>query len=275
MEKEWRFDKPEKPELETLKIKVDLSNFQNPDKAEALIKSLDLNINDEIREDDEDRFTINPKMVLKGNAPNKYKLEIEEVKKILTENEKKSINLYYRKKKEDSKTRDKIYYGITKRVDRLYNWDNENKKHIPKKETKRNIEICKSLDIIHNADNFHGFHNLIYHILSKEKQDFVYCYKCAWFNKEIPNIQEWREENEGEYWVLTENEADYQAEEYLTDDPYLWECAVKEGYTTEGLQEWAKDVINIDGRGSVLNGYDGIEEQEEINGVYYCIYRTN
>lgn len=273
--KDLRFELPEKPNLETLKIGLDCSEFQNPEKAEALIKSLNLSINDIIKEDDGERFTINPRMVLRGNSPNKYKQEVEEAKKILTEKEKKQISLYYRRKKEDSKIRDKLYYGITKRIEKIYNWDKENKKHIPKIKSKRSLEICEALDFLSGNDIFSSFNNLIYHLLSKDKGDYVYCYKCAWFNKPIPNIQEWREENDGEYLVLTESEADYRAKEYLTDDTYLWEQAVENNHTTDGLEDWADWVIRSDGRGSVLSGYDGIEDVEEINGVWYCIYRIN
>ncbi len=276
MEKEKvKFETPEKPELETLGLDLDCSGFQNPEKAEALIKSLNLNVGDTIKEDDEERFTINPRIVLRGGSPDKYKRQVEETKKILTEKEKKGISLYYRRKKENQKIRDKLYDGITKRVENIYNWDDENKKHTPKKNSKRSIEICEALDWIHNSEQYHGFNNLIYHLLSKEEQDFVYCYKCAWFNKPIPNIQEWVEEDDGEYWVLTESEADYNAKEYLTDDTYLWTSSVEAGNTTDSLEDWADWVIQCDGRGSVLSGYDGCEEEEEIDGVDYYIYRTN
>ena len=121
-----------------------------------------------------------------------------------------------------------------------------------------------------------GFDNLIYHLLDKIGcGNWIYSYKYAWFNKQIPNTQEWKEENEGEYWVLTETDADYKANEYLTDDGDLWKQSVEAGNTTDGLEEWAEYVLSMDGRGNVLNGYDGTEEQETINGVEYCIYRTN
>lgn len=270
------FEKPEKPEIENLvEIKMDCNNFENPEKAEALIKSIGLNSSDEIREDDGERFTINPRMVLRGKAPEVYEKQIEKVKVILTEKEKESISLYYKKKKEHSKIRDKIYYGITRRVQKLYNWDDENKKHIPKKNSKRSIEICEALDWIYHSEQYHGFSNMIYHILSKEESTWVYCYRQAWFNKPVPNIQEWREENDGEYWVLTESEADYQAKEYLTDDTYFWQQQIEAGYTTESLDDWAETVIEIDGRGNQLAGYDCVENMEKINDTWYCIYRTN
>lgn len=275
MEKEKiRFEAPEKPEFESLEILPNVEDFDEPEKAEAIIKNLSLSVGDTIKQNGEE-FIINPKILLKGDKPEKYKQEVEEVKKILTENEIKGICLYYKRKKEDSKIRDKLYYAITKRVNKIYNWDDENKKHIPKKNSKRSLEICEALDWISDNNHMSGFDNLIYHLLDKDDRDFVYCYKCAWFNKEIPNIQEWREENDGEYIVLTDSEADYRAEEYLTDDTYLWQQSVEAGNTTESLDEWVKSVLNMDGRGSILNGYDGCEEYEKVNSTDYYIYRTN
>lgn len=275
-EKEIRFEAPEKPIIEdTKEVKIDCSEFDEPERAEALIKNLSLDIGDTLQEDGGENYTINPRMVLEGDNQEKYKREIEEVKIILTEKEKKAISLYYKEKKEDKKTRDKLYYGITKRVEKIFNWDDENKKHIPKKNSKRSLEICKSLSWIHNNNNLSGFNNIIYHILSKENGDWVNCYKCAWFNKSIPNIQEWRKVNDGEYRVLTDSEADYKARDYLEDDEYLWKQAVESGNTTEGFNDWIDSVLNMDGRGSILGGYDGCEESEEINGTDYYIYRTN
>lgn len=270
------FEQPQKPEIENLKeVVADCSEFSEPEKAKALIKNLRLSIGDIIKEHGDSYFIINPKMVLEGDTPEKYKREIEEVKNILTESEKKQISLYYRRKKEDDKIRDKLYYGITKRVEKLYNWDDENKKHKPKTNSKRNISVCKSLDWISDHNHLSGFDNLIYHILDKKESNWVYCYRQAWFNKPIPNIQEWRETDEGEYHVLTDSEADYQAEEYLTDDDSLWKQAVESGNTTDSLEDWAEYVLRMDGRGSILSGYDGSEDFETINGTDYYIYRTN
>jgi hypothetical protein len=275
-EKILSFETPIKPEITNLKeIVINTAEFNEQDKAEALIKSLNLKVSDKIREDSDEEFTINPRYVLKGDSPEHYKKEVEEVKKILTDKEKKAISLYFRRKNEDQKIRDKIYYPITKRIEKLYTWNDEKKEHTPKIQSERCKQICKSLDYISNCNLMSGFNNLIYWLLSKEDRDFTFCYKCAWFNKPIPNIQEWREENDGEYLVLTESEADYRAKEYLTDDPYLWEQQVESHNTTESLEDWADWVISCDGRGSVLNGYDGSEETEEINGTTYCIYRTN
>ena len=89
------FEQPQKPEIENLKeVVADCSEFSEPEKAQALIKNLRLSIGDIIKEHGDSYFIINPKMVLEGDTPEKYKREIEEVKNILTESEKKQISLF-------------------------------------------------------------------------------------------------------------------------------------------------------------------------------------
>lgn len=43
----------------------------------------------------------------------------------------------------------------------------------------------------------------------------------------------------------------------------------------EDMDWFVKDAIASDGRGHYLSNYDGRENEEEINGTYYYIYRTN
>ena len=40
------------------------------------------------------------------------------------------------------------------------------------------------------------------------------------------------------------------------------------------IEELAKDIVNNDGRGSIISGYDGQERVENVNGKTYYIYRT-
>ena len=82
------------------------------------------------------------------------------------------------------------------------------------------------------------------------------------------------EENE-EFIVLTDEEADSRCTEYLIDNKDLWKDAVENNRTEQGLEDWATEIIRMDGRGSVLADYDGDENKEEVDGVTYYIYRTN
>ncbi len=259
------FEEPEKPEMENvIEILPNTEEFDEPEKARAIIQNLSLSVRDTIKQSGEE-FIINPRMVLEGDSPKHYKDTIDNLKKILTKQERKVISSYIKRKREDKKVRDNIYYTIEKRINKFY-WRGDIKKSLPE-DTKKILEFFKGEDT--------SIYNTIFHLLEKEKKDYRTCYLCAWGNKPIPNIQEWSKENDGEYKVLIDSEADYQAREYLEDDDYNWKCAVESGNTTEGLEDWADSVLKYDGRGSILNHYDGSEEYEEVDGVDYYIYRTN
>ena len=263
-ETQLRYEPPERPQKDDLQtITPNTESFNNPEKAEAIIKFLHLQVGDTIREN-EDYFTINPQMVLEGDTPEHYKKTIEDIKKILTAQEIKSITKYMQRKTEDKKARDKIYYGITKRTDKKFYFRGNIKKSTP-------TEIKEILERLHSSL---GFYNTIFHLLEKEETDYRTCYKMAWLNKPIPNIQKWNERDEGEYRILTDSEADQASEDYFDDDD-LWRQAVESKNTDLGREDWEKQVIDIDGRGSLLAGYDGAEETEEVNGTTYYIYRTN
>lgn len=75
-----------------------------------------------------------------------------------------------------------------------------------------------------------------------------------------------------DYFVGTQEEAEEEARDYLSQDD-LWREAVKAGNTTLGLDDWIQEVIDIDGIGHLLNGWDGSEDSEEINGQEYFICR--
>ena len=69
-----------------------------------------------------------------------------------------------------------------------------------------------------------------------------------------------------EYFVLTEEEANERAKDYLGDEP--WQMAVENGNTELGKKEWIEWVITQDGFGTTLNGYDGTEFFDDDNKVY-------
>ena len=265
-EENLRFEEPKKPLiLDCKEVVPNCEDFDEPEKAEALIKNLSLSIGDTIKTNNGEDYIINPKMVLRGTSPREYKELVENVKKVLTEKEIYSISRYIKASKENEKRRDEIYNSIDKRTDKFY-------KNGEVKENIKDKEIYNAL--VELKKDLHGFSNTIYHLLSKDEQDYLICYKNAWENKPIPNQQEWREENEGEYMVLTDYEADSRASDYFDDD-YMWKQAVESGNTTLGQEDWEKWVIDCDGRGSLLNYYDGCEEYEDVNETTYYIYRTN
>lgn len=80
-----------------------------------------------------------------------------------------------------------------------------------------------------------------------------------------------------EYLVLTEQEADDKAREYLAS--YVDDCILTE--IPENLrsyfddERWIADVLRYDGRGPQLASYDGEENEHFFLGDWYYIYRTN
>lgn len=77
-----------------------------------------------------------------------------------------------------------------------------------------------------------------------------------------------------EYLVLTDAEADKEQDEYF--DHYIDDCLDLPEHVRPYFDEvrWKEDA-KFDGRGVALSGYDGIEHEEEVDGVNYYIYRTN
>lgn len=82
-----------------------------------------------------------------------------------------------------------------------------------------------------------------------------------------------------DYFIGTEEETKEECINYLTDDSSLYqgwvEQEIKNGNASGimNIDDWADWVINSDGYGSILNSWDGSEDGEEINGVYYYIIR--
>lgn len=78
----------------------------------------------------------------------------------------------------------------------------------------------------------------------------------------------------GEYLVLTDEEADEKEDEQL--DNYLEECIYPE--LPENLryyfddEAWKRDA-RMDGRGHMISTYDGAEYEEKVNNTWYYIYR--
>ena len=68
--------------------------------------------------------------------------------------------------------------------------------------------------------------------------------------------------NKKHYWykntnsyrgALTEEEGEQRAKEYLNDDTEIWKIAVEGDHTTLGFDDWAEDVLNMDGFQQVLD----------------------
>ena len=78
------------------------------------------------------------------------------------------------------------------------------------------------------------------------------------------------------YYVYTDSEADDAWEEAL--DNYIDEVIlpeIPEAYQNYFDEESWKQDARYNGRGHILAGYDGDENEVEVNGTTYYIYRQN
>ena len=75
-----------------------------------------------------------------------------------------------------------------------------------------------------------------------------------------------------ELHMEVETQAEDKARDYLGDDEG-WKMAVESGNTELSKEDWIDMVINTDGLGSILNGYDGTNDDIELNGTDYFICR--
>ena len=110
---------------------------------------------------------------------------------------------------------------------------------------------------------------------------------------------------DGEYMVLTDEEADEKAKEYINDTVWAFNSnfiidhsdvldydkasekvveAIQEQYENgneamkkliNDMDEFAQDAIESDGRGHFLNTYDGEENEQLLNDTWFYIYRIN
>ena len=106
------------------------------------------------------------------------------------------------------------------------------------------------------------------------------CGKVSDIESAFPDIQETSDNvfsaDGGEYYVLTDLEADEIWDEYL--DQYIDDCVLpelSEAYRFYFDDEAFKRDLKMDGRAHSLASYDGNEHEIEIDGEYFYIYRVN
>jgi len=127
----------------------------------------------------------------------------------------------------------------------------------------------------------------------------------TWCAENCIEVEEFNPDNyDNNYLVLTDSEADDKAKEYITDS--LWaftanflsertglDAEVFEAIQSNGKCESNNDTIynlvqklddidsfvdaaiSADGRGHFMSSYDGNENEEEVNGTTFYIYRIN
>ena len=71
-----------------------------------------------------------------------------------------------------------------------------------------------------------------------------------------------------DYYAGTDDELQELAMDYLTQDTSLWVQAVQAGTTQQGLNEWAQEVIDMDGPVTILNTYNGCSTEYDFTDPY-------
>lgn len=247
----------------------DLTEFADPEKVQALIDFLELDgENDTVTEDGNDYYSINHRRTKRGTSPARYVEVITAFKKLLTPKQRDKINSFLKlisemEECECGKVREKLYNRLKSTL--------EKQKLNRAKDIKEAWTVCER-DALHVV-------NIAWHLLwlpsnhEKDEPDYVLSYREAWFGQTPKDRREDSSDDDGQYLVLTDSEADSRADDSLDD--YLWEQAVAAHQTTMGLDDWKEWVLNCDGRGPQLASYDSCENDVDVDGTTYYIYRTN
>ncbi len=139
------------------------------------------------------------------------------------------------------------------------------------------------------------------HLELVEAEDMVTEDDQCSFNEDIFDT------SEGEFLVLTDEEADEQTKECIGETLWAFNINFLQGFLASGLQDEAETIlkplqercesgnepikalvdwdnnkdditqeaISWDGRGHFLSSYDGYEHEVKVNDTYYYIYRVN
>lgn len=127
----------------------------------------------------------------------------------------------------------------------------------------------------------------------------VYC------SNNLTEVEEYDEDNyNNDYLVLTDDEADEKAADYIKDSLWAFNAsfiageidldeeviqAIQDNGKCESnndtifnlikklgdIDSFIESAISADGRGHFMSSYDGCENEETINGTTYYIYRQN
>lgn len=129
-------------------------------------------------------------------------------------------------------------------------------------------------------------------------------YKLSFENWCDENLTEIGDFDNDDYYVLTNEEADEKATEYITDslwafnpsflafmtdfDEEIFQAIADNGkcesnndiiYNTIkktcGIDDFVTAAIQTDGRGHFMSSYDGVENEETVQGQTFYIYRLN
>jgi hypothetical protein len=148
--------------------------------------------------------------------------------------------------------------------------------------------------------------NDLWHLVASDPENadkwHVYAIRAAFNGLGIEDRREKHYVDDGEYLVLTDDEADERAREYIEESLWAFNASFMFGMTglsekifialsqqyedandaildlvrsTCGIDSLVEAAIAADGRGHFLSSYDGEENEIEYEGESYYIYRVN
>jgi hypothetical protein len=157
------------------------------------------------------------------------------------------------------------------------------------------VEIEKSLALMQEVDGLEWFSTGTrddVRIWEGTKEDAEakwddYCHECVNEEKEPNTFEQWVEDEYddkevdvedydeyGDWKVYTDSEADDAWDESLEN--YIDECLeIPQSMRNYFDRESWKSDARMDGRGHCLSGHNGHEEEQQVNGTTYYLYRQN
>jgi hypothetical protein len=148
--------------------------------------------------------------------------------------------------------------------------------------------------------------NDLWHLVASDPEDadkwHVYAIRAAFNGLGIEDRREERYVDDGEYLVLTDDEADERAREYIEESLWAFNASFLSGMTgldervftalskqcedandavlalvksTCGIDDLVEAAIAADGRGHFMASYDGAESEVKYEDEFYYIYRVN
>ena len=173
------------------------------------------------------------------------------------------------------------------------------------------VEILKALALMqHNGEDFFIEDNTAYcgnymEEVQKHQHEQSELTFSEWCNENLTEVEPYDEDNHrNDYLVLTDEEADEKAKKYILDSLWAFNAsfiayhtdldeeviqAIHDNGKCESnndtihnlikklgnIDGFVSDAISTDGRGHFLSSYDGCENEENVKGNTFYIYRQN
>jgi hypothetical protein len=244
------------------------------DKTMALAKFLEVDPA-LIENDYGDYYTVNARQVKRGKTPEQYKKVAEDFRFLLNEEMQELITDAIVNPHPPEKL-DEVYSTVSKYLEPIGERAVKRAEQMARLSYKPAKETVEDVYNRLKQDNLYVV-NVLYYLVKADKSDYntdhMVSLRRAWLGQPVSDTRKDEIAMDGEYRVLTDDEADDAEREYLDDlfDQIVEVPSHLQNYVDK--DKWIDD--NSGNRGENLNGYDGNEEEVEFEGTTYYIYRNN